>query len=191
MNLLAHLHLSAGLSPEETAGNVLADFLPYNLNPPEDIGRGIAIHRKIDSFTDSHPLVAEARDLISKPRRRLASIIVDIAFDYTLSQKWEVHCDTALPEFIEDGYCIIQFGARDLGESASRLIRRMRYYRWFESYSTVEGMGLTFRRMTRRSDAVKKLAGSEEEIVENLPQLQALFDQFYPELAKVVKGMLP
>ena len=92
VNLLAHLHLSAGLTPEETAGNVLADFLPNDLEPPPGIASGIDLHRHIDGFTDRHPLVAEARDLISKPRRRLASIIVDVAFDYTLCQVWDDHC---------------------------------------------------------------------------------------------------
>ena len=64
MNLLAHLHLSAGLSAEETAGNVLADFLPNDLVAPPGIDRGITLHRKIDGFTDRHPLVVEACNLI-------------------------------------------------------------------------------------------------------------------------------
>ena len=182
MNLLAHLHLSTGLSAEETAGNVLADFLPRGLDIPPDIMRGVVLHRRIDAFTDRHPLVAEARALISEPRRRLASIIVDVAFDYTLCQKWLEHSETDLPRFIEEGYSTIQFGSRDLGEIASNLISRMRQNRWFESYATLEGVGLTFRRITRRSEAVKKLIGGEEEIAARLPELQALFDRFYPEL---------
>lgn len=182
MNLLAHLHLSVGLSAEETAGNVLADFLPNDLVAPPGIGRGITLHRKIDGFTDRHPLVAEARDLISPERRRLASIIVDVAFDYTLCQKWGEHSDTALPQFIEEGYSTIQFGARDLGEIATRLIGRMRQNQWLESYCTLDGIAQTFRRITRRSEAVKKLIGGEEEIVAKLPELQVLFDQFYPKL---------
>lgn len=190
MNLLAHLHLSAGLDAEETAGNVLADFLPNGLVAPPGIARGIALHRQIDSFTDRHPLVAAARNLISPDRRRLASIIVDVAFDYTLCQKWRDHSATPLPQFIEEGYSIIQFGARELGELAVRLTARMRQNRWLESYGTLEGIALTFRRITHRSEAVKKLVGGEAEIAAKLPEFQDLFDQFYPELAKHVGGML-
>ena len=182
MNLLAHLHLSAGLTAEETAGNVLADFLPNDLAVPAGIGRGIRLHRHIDSFTDRHPLVAEARHLISKERRRLASIIVDVGFDYTLCQKWGDHCDTDLPQFIEEGYSTIQYGSRELGDLANRLTSRMRQKRWLESYGTLEGIGTTFHRITRRSRAVVKLIGGEEEIAANLPELQGLFDRFYPEL---------
>ena len=188
MNLLAHLHLSAGLSAEETAGNVLADFLPNNLVAPPGIDRGILLHRKIDGFTDRHPLVAEACNLISPARRRLAGIIVDIAFDYTLSQKWRDHSDMELRQFIEEGYSSIQYGSRQLGEVASRLTTRMRQHQWLESYCTIEGMAQTFRRLTRRSDAVKKLLGSEVEIEANLPELQALFDQFYPILYTEATG---
>lgn len=190
MNLLAHLHLSTGLSAEETAGNVLADFLPNKLTPPEGIGRGIRLHRKIDGFTDQHPLVAEARALISVPRRRLAGIIVDVAFDFTLCQKWSEHCGTVLPQFIEEGYSIVQYGARELGDSANRLTSRMRQNKWLESYSTLDGMALTFRRMTRRSDAVLGLRGAEEEISARLPEFQALFDRFYPDLASHVDSMI-
>jgi acyl carrier protein phosphodiesterase len=186
MNLLAHLHLSAGLSAEETAGNVLADFLPNDLDPPPDIGRGIKLHRAIDGFTDRHPLVAEARDLIGPERRRLASIIIDIAFDYTLTQKWDDHCDTALPQFIQEGYSTIQFGARALGELSNPLTSRMRQNQWLESYCTLEGIALTFKRLTRRSDAVKKIIGAEAEISAKLPELQDLFDNFYPDLAREV-----
>lgn len=190
MNLLAHLHLSTGLSAEETAGNVLADFLPNDLVPPAGIGRGIQLHRKIDGFTDQHPLVAEARELISVPRRRLAGIIIDVAFDFTLCQKWRDHCEIELPQFIEQGYSIIQYGARHLGDSANRLTSRMRQNKWLESYSTLDGMALTFRRMTRRSDAVLKLRGAEEEISARLPEFQALFDQFYPDLSSQVESIL-
>ena len=189
MNLLAHLHLSNGLSAEETAGNVLADFLPNDLVPPAGISRGIQLHRMIDSFTDQHQLVAEARELISVPRRRLAGIIIDVAFDFTLCQRWDDHCETGLPQFIEEGYSIIQYGARQLGDSANRLTSRMRQNKWLESYSTLEGMALTFRRMTRRSDAILLLRGAEEEIAARLPEFQALFDQFYPELASRVEAM--
>ncbi len=184
MNLLAHLHLSAGLSAEETAGNVLADFLPNDLAAPPGIERGIKLHRDIDGFTDRHPLVAEARTLISRERRRLASIIIDIAFDYTLCQKWDDHSDTPLPQFIEEGYSTIQYGSRELGDIAHRLTSHMRQKKWLESYASVEGMALTFERITYRSDAVKKLLGAEGEIVEKLPELQQLFDRFYPELIK-------
>ena len=190
MNLLAHLHLSTGLSAEETAGNVLADFLPNKLTPPAGIGRGIRLHRKIDGFTDQHPLVAEARALISVPRRRLAGIIVDVAFDFPLWRKWSDHCGPMLPQFIEEGYSIVQYGARELGDSANRLTSRMRQNKWLESYSTLDGMALTFRRMTRRSDAVSGLRGAEEEISARLPEFQALFDQFYPDLASHVDSMI-
>lgn len=187
MNLLAHLHLSAGLSAEETAGNVLADFLPNDLVPPVGIAGGIRLHRQIDSFTDLHPLVAEARKLISAPRRRLAGIITDVAFDFTLCQKWGDYCATGLPLFIEEGYSIVQYGARQLGESANRLTSRMRQNRWLESYGSLEGMALTFRRMTRRSDAILRLRGAEEEVAARLPEFQALFDRFYPELIEHAK----
>ena len=190
MNLLAHLHLSAGLDAEGTAGNVLADFLPNDTKPPPGIARGITVHRHIDGFTDRNPLVAEARELISRPRRRLASIIVDVAFDYTLTQAWGEHSDSPLDDFIQRGYGTVQYGSRNLSERANQMVTRMRQNRWLESYTTMSGLALTFRRISRRSEVVEKLVGAEEEIAATLPQLQILFDTYYPELIHEVAELL-
>lgn len=155
---------------------------------PVAVARGITLHRTIDAFTDRHPLAAEARDLIGPQRRRLASVIVDIAFDFTLAQAWGAHCSTGLPEFIRDGYSRIEFGARDISEHAARLVPRMRQRRWLESYCTVEGMALTFERISGRSEAVSGLRGAEEDVVACLPELQRLFDAFYPLLLTEVES---
>ncbi len=187
MNLLAHLHLSRDLDAEGTAGNVLADFLPNDLTGfPPGVVEGIHLHRRIDAFTDRHPVVGDARDLFSPSRRRVASIIVDIAFDYTLSRDWDGRGDTPLPEFIESGYATIGFGARDLGERAAALIARMRSRCWLESYTSLEGIAETFRRIARRSEAAAALVGAEEEIAANLDPLQDQFDRFYPDLQREV-----
>jgi len=58
MNFLAHAYL-AGEDEGLIIGNFIADSVKgsswraYNL----DIQKGILLHRKIDEFTDSHPLV--------------------------------------------------------------------------------------------------------------------------------------
>ena len=62
MNFLSHLYLS-GESEGLLIGNFIADSLKgsaFNTFSPE-IQKGILLHRKIDTYTDSHPIVDESK----------------------------------------------------------------------------------------------------------------------------------
>ena len=60
MNFLAHTYLSCS-NEDLLVGNFLADFMKNKdiESLPSNILKGIDLHRKIDSFTDSHPAVKE------------------------------------------------------------------------------------------------------------------------------------
>jgi acyl carrier protein phosphodiesterase len=64
MNWLAHLHLSEP-NPEFRLGNLLADIATKQslASLPAAFQRGITQHRRIDAFTDSHPLAGVSRAL--------------------------------------------------------------------------------------------------------------------------------
>ncbi|MGL4552092.1 MAG: ACP phosphodiesterase, partial [Gemmataceae bacterium] len=58
MNWLAHALLSPP-DPEVRLGNLLADLVKGRDRHPmgEPFRRGIALHQRIDRFTDAHPVV--------------------------------------------------------------------------------------------------------------------------------------
>ena len=60
MNYLSHIYLS-GDSEEVKLGNFIGDFVKGQqfLKFPPNVGKGILLHRQIDSFTDSHCIVNE------------------------------------------------------------------------------------------------------------------------------------
>lgn len=190
MNLLAHLHLSVNCSPEVLTANVLADYLgrydPVEKLPPHLASifmPGVILHRQIDSFTDQHPLVAQARDMMSGELRRLAGIIVDVAFDYFLTRHWETFCDEPQETMISRGYTTMALVTSSFfNRETQSLISKMRATDWLKGYGTLEGQALTFQRISRRSPAVVKLAGAEKEIIVNDQELEDCFLRFYPEL---------
>src|SRR5437773_6935575 len=71
MNYLAHLYLS---EPHEEAwlGSLMGDFVkgPLDDRYGSEITRAIALHRKIDVFTDAHPVVLQSKSRMSAERRR-------------------------------------------------------------------------------------------------------------------------
>ena len=89
MNHLAHFHLSW---PRKNlvVGALEGDFhrgpVPGSLNPA--LVDGVILHRAIDGFTDSHPLLTEARSRFPTGTRRYAGIMLDLCFDYFLYRHW-------------------------------------------------------------------------------------------------------
>jgi acyl carrier protein phosphodiesterase len=86
MNYLAHILLS-GNDRRCQVGNFIGDFVKGNRyeDYPAKIRRGILLHRKIDSFTDSHPLVLDTVALLRPVFGRYSAIIVDVCFDHFLA----------------------------------------------------------------------------------------------------------
>ena len=84
MNFLAHA-LLAGESPALVVGGVVGDWIkgPLPAGLPEDLARGVALHRAIDSFAETHPAFCASRARMSPARRRYAGVLVDICWDDT------------------------------------------------------------------------------------------------------------
>jgi hypothetical protein len=62
MNYLAHLHLG-GAQPAQLLGSLYGDFVkgPLEGRFPEPVEAAIRLHRRIDAYTDAHPLVQRAK----------------------------------------------------------------------------------------------------------------------------------
>ncbi|HRQ64930.1 MAG TPA: ACP phosphodiesterase [Xanthomonadaceae bacterium] len=86
MNTLAHLQLAL---PDDgwLAGAVLGDYWRGAPDPgwPPSLHQGVILHRRIDSFTDSHPDLLRARSRFAAPFRRYAGILLDVWFDHRLA----------------------------------------------------------------------------------------------------------
>lgn len=87
MNYLAHIYL-ADNSEENMLGNFLGDFVNKSLENEfeQSIRKGIIMHKKLDTFTDSHPDFMRSRKRISKNNRRLAGVLIDIFYDHFLAK---------------------------------------------------------------------------------------------------------
>src|SRR5438093_498232 len=98
MNLLAHAVLSPLDESGVMAGNLVADWVKgrARLGLPVELRRGMALHRRIDAFTDSHALVNGCVGSLEERWGRYGAVLVDIFFDYVLCQQWERHCGPSL-----------------------------------------------------------------------------------------------
>jgi len=64
-----------------------------------EVGRGIRLHRHIDSFTDALDGIVDLRTTLPAPFRRYAGIIIDLAFDHELAKHWGRYSADSLEDF--------------------------------------------------------------------------------------------
>lgn len=90
MNYLAHIYLS-GSSLSVQTGNFIGDFVKGKQleRYPSTIRKGIVMHRKIDHYTDQHPVVKELIQLLRPEFGRYSGIIADMYFDYFLAKNFK------------------------------------------------------------------------------------------------------
>ena len=91
LNYLAHIYLS-GSSLSVQAGNFIGDFVKGKQMDayPSKMRQGIVMHRKIDHYTDQHPVVKELVQLLRPEFGRYSAIVADMYFDYFLAKNFKV-----------------------------------------------------------------------------------------------------
>ena len=191
MNYLAHIRL-AGDDPECLIGNLLGDFVKGRLS--EDcytpgIRRGIMMHRRIDSWTDSHEITRKCARLISPERRRWSRVIIDIFYDHLLAVNWERYSDEGLRDFLDRAYGIILGAADIFPERAAARIITIVEDGWIEKYRSVSGLSVVFEGMSRRVRRKNPLSGSEQELVAHYDEMNEHFNRFFPEILEYAKHL--
>lgn len=189
MNYLAHLYLAED-SPESLIGSIMGDFVKGAIKDryPLKIKRGIELHRKIDTYTDSHPTTRASRNLYSPARRRFAGIIVDLCYDHFLYSHWSEFADVALDQFIARIYDILMarrtaFPAR-LADRVPVMIRED----WLGSYQDLMGVEKALGRLSKRVTNGDRLLGAIEEIKLHYRRLETNFLVFFPDLIHFVQN---
>ncbi|MDH1262159.1 ACP phosphodiesterase [Pseudomonas sp. GD03944] len=186
MNYLAHLHLG-GAAPAQLLGSLYGDFVkgPLAGQWPAEIEAAIHLHRRIDAFTDSHPLQAEARARFPRERRRYAGILLDLFFDHCLALNWTDYADEPLAQFTGRVYRVL--AAEPVLPGRLALIApRMAAQDWLGSYTEFEVLNDVVRGMQRRLSRPEGLDGSMLELQRLYEPLMGDFQRFYPELQAFV-----
>ena len=186
MNYLAHLHLG-GDAPAQLLGSLYGDFVkgPLAGQWPADIEAAIRLHRRIDVFTDSHPLQLQARARFPAERRRYAGILLDVFFDHCLALNWAEYAAEPLPIFTGRVYQVLNTEPR-LPERLALIAPRMAAQDWLGSYREFAVLEQVVGGIQRRLSRPQGLEGAMPELQRLYQPLLADFQQFYPELQAFV-----
>jgi acyl carrier protein phosphodiesterase len=186
VNFLAHSLFAQGDS-ERTAGQFCGDFVRgSDLSAfPVGIQEGIRRHRRIDAYTDSHPVVKASQRLFEPPLRRFAGIICDVVYDFYLARDWEMYSDIALPEHIEQVHAALNEHRADLPTGLQRLSDFLQKDGTLLGNLNFEGIEITLNRLARRSSRFAPLADGASVARAHETELSAGFHEFFPELLEI------
>lgn len=166
MNFLAHAVL-AGDAPALVVGGVVGDWIkgPLPGRLPDDLARGVALHRAVDSFSETHPAFRRSRARVSTERRRYAGVLVDIFYDHLLARDWAQFRHESLGGYCADVYREIAYRLGDIPEDAHHALKLMAREDWLQSYQDLDGIADVLARMARRARRPNPLEGGEWEFL--------------------------
>ena len=188
MNYLAHLHLGGQL-PAQLLGSLYGDFVKGRLQGQfsPQIEAAIQLHRSIDRFTDSHPLVGEALSRFSLTRRRYAGIVLDVFFDHCLARDWGQYGEGPLERFTSDFYRVL-VAEQQLPRRLASIAPHMAAHDWLGSYRDFAVLEQVFNGIARRLSRPEELAGAMQDLQALYEPLSEDFRLFYPQLQVYAAG---
>lgn len=191
MNFLAHAYLSFDREGI-LVGNFVADFIKgKELNRYHgEIFIGILLHREIDAFTDSHPLVRAGQSYLRPRFRHYSTVITDIFFDYFLGKNWKKFSNIPLEDFVNQTYNTLESQSGLLPESFTKMFYWMKNQNWLYHYREIEGIQRALTGLTSRTTFDSKMNEAPEVLLEKEAEFELIFFAFFKELETFARGKL-
>ena len=191
MNFLAHAYLSFG-EPKVLIGNYIGDFVRGDLSKVYDpeIIIGIQLHRDIDAFTDTHPVVKEAQAMLRPIYARYSTVITDMYFDHFLSKYWEDYHPVPIDLFAAKVYDTLGQNSDILPSNFLIAYDMMVSYNWLVSYGRLDGIRDAMMGVAKRTTFNSKMETAHLFLEENYEVLLGYFRDFFPLLVEYSKMRL-
>ena len=188
MNVLAHIYLS-GDSEKIIIGNYIGDYVKGKdyLNYPEQIRKGIIIHRRIDAFTDRHPVVHRSKIFFSRKYHKYAGVVTDIIYDHFLTKEWDLFSRRPLESVTYNFYRAMVNNYQYMPPNVKEMMPFFIINNWIESYQTIKGIRLVLKTLSKHSSLPKETRFAIHALKKNYHSLQDDFMEFFPQLIDYVE----
>ena len=207
MNHLAHFFLS-GDNDDIKIGNFIADFISNKEvdDYTEGVQQGIKLHREIDAFTDTHPVVKQSTKRLHPFHHKYSPVIVDIYYDYLLGKNWARFTEgvsitesgewqqqeslfegNSLRIYINNIYKLLKLRKMDLPIKLQARIDQMIADDWLMKYTTFEGLNEAFNRIEKYAAFPGNFGNAALHLEMYLEDFDKEFNDFFPDLIKHVE----
>lgn len=197
MNFLAHFFLSNRIE-NIIIGNFLGDFVRGNKykDYPEEIAKGIILHRHIDTFTDQHPIVLQTNQRLHADFGKYAPVITDIYYDHFLGVHFDKYKfenqskNNDLADFSLFIYQMVEKNYEILPPLAQNVFLRMQKQDWLTHYATFYGMEQSLNGLSYRAKYATNLHEAYHFLKQNYSMIEKDFLLFFPDIMQFVQEKL-
>ncbi len=191
MNFLAHIYLS-GDNDFIKIGNFMADGIRGNdyLNFPDEVKKGIILHRHIDTFTDAHPTYRKSKHRLHEKYGHYAGVIMDILYDHFLAKNWSIYSNEPLEDYAAKFYKSLEDNYDILTEKTKGMMPYMMERNWLVSYATIAGIEMILFQMDYRTKHRAHMQEAITELQEFYVKFEEEFTLFFEELRNFVDQKL-
>lgn len=187
MNYLAHIYLS-GEDEKVVVGNFIGDYIKgkkYN-KFPEEIAKGILLHRQIDSFTDKHKKVSEAKELFRDDYGLYAGIVIDFFYDHFLAKNWNQYSELTLRSFAKKTHAVLLSNFKYLPIRVKGFLPFLIQNKRLESYASIDGIIESLEIMSNYSSLPKQSESAKQVLIANYDFLNSNFESFMSDIIDFV-----
>lgn len=191
MNFLAHAYLSFGDS-EILIGNLIADLVKGKQieQYPENVQRGIRIHRQIDSFTDSHPVTQQAMQLLRPSAKKYAGAFLDVSYDHFLALDKHNEPEDGWLVFADKCYQQIELYGEVLPPQFCSMFMYMRSENWFSNYQYRWMIERSFDRLQNRATYLPDDVTVFSDFEKNYIEIGKSYEEFFPQLKSFARSIV-
>lgn len=189
MNYLAHSFLS--FTDGQIVGQFLEDFIRNRdrFSFPKEIQDGITMHRSIDTFTDAHPALHEAKKVFSPLVRLYSGAFVDVSMDYFVANDLTLHSLQGWKEHSLRVYRVLNENAKWLPENFKRMLIKMEQDDWLYHYREDQGIQFSIQNVLNKAKYLDKDLPVFDLFLKNKDILKECYDTFFPDLLDHAKGI--
>jgi len=189
MNYLAHSYLT--FSDGQIVGQFLEDFIPNRdrYSFPKDIQDGITMHRAVDTFTDSHPAIHEAKKVFAPLVRLYAGAFVDVSMDYFVANDLSLHSLAGWKEHSLRVYRVLNEHEEWLPENFKKMLVKMEEDDWLYNYREDWGIKFSIGNVLNKAKYLTPDIPVFEAFLANKPLLQECYNNFFPDMLAHVQGI--
>ena len=171
---------------------MISDFVKgkRKFDYPEQIQQGIAVHREIDRFTDTHPATKEAKEIFRPAYRLYAGSLMDVVYDHFLARDENEFTDESLKTFTINTYALLDQFTDQFPEKFDWMYPYMKAQNWLYNYRYREGIEKSLAGVVRRAKYLEESDPAFFLFNEHYDQLKNLYRLFFPELKLMAVDLL-
>lgn len=156
---------------------------------PEQMKRGVKIHRAIDHHTDNHASMRQVVKLLRPRHRKYAPVVADILLDHVLVINWKVHSSVDYETFENWVYNTISTNFDSIPFHLHKRLKSMVLHRWLHQYSSLDGMQYVLDRMDKRARFQSDFGSAIQDYHKHQVEMSDALSVLFQDLTKLVRKM--